>query len=274
MPMELHQLSPLPQSHDEAQPCLEQTQSRSADIIDELVLARGNHMRAPQQQPGVDQCQGQQQPLQALGMAHPGQLQAKAAPVIFEILEQFFNPEPLLVTATGTPAGRFRGDQIPRLASRGRPVHGQIEATGRMFLREGHVGPETALAWQHQGQRLKIGAPAWQTYSWARSRRQTPQPWCSAHWASTPVPNSRSPSKSTSARGGSHRATTANNSFCSAKLDAPGPSIPHSRGKARPRHPTQTYKRLKSLHSVRSTVKCIRAPPPASRCKMRRASGA
>ena len=45
MPVEFHQLSTLPQSHDEPQPCLEQTQGRVAHGIDELLLARGNHVR-------------------------------------------------------------------------------------------------------------------------------------------------------------------------------------------------------------------------------------
>src|SRR5262245_10645868 len=46
-------------------------------------------------------------------------------------------------------------------------------------------------------------------------------------------------------------------------LDSTTPSIAHSSGKARPRHPTPIYKRLESSHSVRSMVNSILAPPPA-----------
>src|SRR4051794_24506557 len=108
MPIEVHQLSTLPQSYDEAQSGLEQTQSRVAYVIDKLLLARANHVRAPQQQPGVDQRQGEQQPFQAVRVADAGQLQAKAPPVVFEIFKHFFNPESLLVTATGPLTGGVR----------------------------------------------------------------------------------------------------------------------------------------------------------------------
>ena len=156
MPMKCHQLSALPQAQDEPQSRLEQAQGGAAHIIDELLLAGGNDMRAPQQQPGVDQRQGQQQPLQTVGMAHAGQFQAKATPVIFKIFEHLFNPKPPLVTATGLLARGCRRNQIPRFSGRGRPVHRQIEAGHGMFLGEGDVRPEAALAGQHQGQPLKI----------------------------------------------------------------------------------------------------------------------
>src|SRR5262249_5306245 len=156
MPMELHQLSTVPQAHDEPQPRLEHTQGGIAYGIDELLLARGDNVCAPQQQPGVDQRQSQQQPLQAVGVAHAGQLQAKAPPVIFEIFKHFFDTEPLLVGSTGALTGRLRGNQIPGFGGGGRPVHRQIEAAGRMFLRERHLGPEAAFPRQHQWQYLKI----------------------------------------------------------------------------------------------------------------------
>src|SRR5215471_13029718 len=251
VPVELPQLSSLPQSHNEPQPGLEQTQGRVTHIIDQLLLTRGNHVCAPQQQPGVDQRQGQQQPLQAIGMTHSRQLQAEAPTVVFEIFKHLFNPESLLVPGTGQLAGGFRGDQIPRLGGRRRPVHRQIEAATPCFWVKVTEAQKRRWPGNTKGNLSKYGAPVRQTYSWARRRRQTPQPWCSAHCAGTPVPNSRSPSKSTSARRGSQWATTANNACCSAKLEAPGPSTSHSRGKARPRHPTPTYKMLKALHSVR-----------------------
>src|SRR5262245_30921574 len=68
----------------------------------------------------------------------------------------YFNPEPPLVTATGQLTGRRRRDQIPGFGGRRRPVHGQMEAAASMLLGEGSMGPETALAGQHQGQPLKI----------------------------------------------------------------------------------------------------------------------
>jgi hypothetical protein len=75
MPVELYQLLLMPQPHNEAQARLEQTQGGGAYVIDEFSLTCGNHVSAPQQQPRVDQGQSQQQPLQAIGMADPGQAQ-------------------------------------------------------------------------------------------------------------------------------------------------------------------------------------------------------
>ncbi len=47
MPVEIHQLSTLPQSQDEPQPGLEQPPGRFAHGIDELLLAGGNHVCPP-----------------------------------------------------------------------------------------------------------------------------------------------------------------------------------------------------------------------------------
>src|SRR5688500_17683754 len=69
MPVKLPQLSPLPESQDEAQPGLKQTQGGLAHVVDQLLLARSNDIGPPQQQPGIDQRQGQQQARQAVGIA-------------------------------------------------------------------------------------------------------------------------------------------------------------------------------------------------------------
>jgi hypothetical protein len=145
-----------------------------------------------------------------------------------------------------------------RKIMKGEDVVTQVEADDRVFLGEGHLGPEAALPGQQQGQHLEGSGPSAPHILMCPQAQLHPQPCCSAHWAKTPVPNSRSPSSSTSAPGGSQPATVPSSAFCSAKLDAPGPSGVHNRGKARPRHPTHTYRRLKLPHSVRSTVKCSR----------------
>lgn len=225
-------------------------------VINDLAPIRGlGHVYAPQQQPCVDQRQGQQQPLQAVGMAHPGQFQAKPAPIVLEILKHLFDPEPLLVTATGPLTSRFRGEQIPGLSDRRRPVQRQMEATDRMFLREREMRPEAALAGQQKGQQLKIGgSAAADILVGAQAQAHAPavvqRPLRQYTRAKLPIPRKR-----TSARRGSHRATIANSAFCSAKLDTPGPSIPQSKGQARPRYPTQIDKRFTAPPSVRSMGK-------------------
>src|SRR5262249_32671420 len=70
------------------------------------------------------------------------------------------NPEPLLVAATGQLTGQVRGEQVPGLGSRRRPVHGQMEATDRMFLREGDVGPEAALAKELGRRNIRVNTVA------------------------------------------------------------------------------------------------------------------
>src|SRR4029450_7190637 len=91
MPVKAYQLPAKPQLPDKAQARLQQTQGRSAHVVNKLLLSTGYDIRAPQQQPRVDQRQGQQQPLQAVRMAHSGQFQAKPAPVVFEIFEHLLN---------------------------------------------------------------------------------------------------------------------------------------------------------------------------------------
>src|SRR5262249_10468886 len=130
-----------------------------AHIIDKLLLARGNDVRAPQQQPGVDQRQSQQQPLQAVCMTDSSQLQAEAPAIVFEIFKHLLDSEPLLVAGTGKLAGRLRGNEIPGL-SRGRcPVHGQVEPSDLMVLSKGNMGPEAALTWEQQRHALKERGP-------------------------------------------------------------------------------------------------------------------
>jgi len=124
MPVELYQLSLLPQAQDEAQPRPEQAWGRMTYVINDLLLAVSKCGRCPQQQPGVEQRQGRRQPLQAVGVAYPGQLRAKAAPIIFKVFEHLFDPKPLFVTATGPLTGRFRSHSMPGLGGCGRPVHG------------------------------------------------------------------------------------------------------------------------------------------------------
>jgi hypothetical protein len=134
MPVKSYQLTAMPQLQDKAQARLQQTQGRLTHVVDELLLSAGDDIRAPQQQPGVDQRQGQQQAVEALGLAHPGEFQAKPAAIVFEIFEHFLNAESRSVTLAGEFTGRFGGNEVPRLDRSRCPIHGQVEARDRMFL--------------------------------------------------------------------------------------------------------------------------------------------
>src|SRR5262245_3778353 len=133
MPVKAYQLPATPQLQDKAQARLQQTQSRSAHVVNALLLPTGNDICAPQQQPGVDQCQGQQQAVEAVGLAEPGEFQAEPAASVFEILEHLLNPEPAGVACTGQLTGRLGGKEIPRLNRSRCPIPGQVEAHDRMF---------------------------------------------------------------------------------------------------------------------------------------------
>src|SRR5436189_4006949 len=113
MPVNLPQLSTLPESQDEAQPGLKQTQGGLAHVVDQLLLARSNDIGPPQQQPGIDQRQGQQQARQAVAMAHASEFQSEAPASVFEIFKHFLNPEALGVARTGEFTGRFGRYEIP-----------------------------------------------------------------------------------------------------------------------------------------------------------------
>jgi len=91
MPVKSDQLTAMPQLQDKAQARLQHTQGGSAHVVDPLLLAAGDDIRAPQQQPRVDQRQSQQQAVEALGLAYAGEFQAKAAAGVFEILKHFLN---------------------------------------------------------------------------------------------------------------------------------------------------------------------------------------
>ena len=92
MPVKLQQLPTLPESQDEAQPGLKQTQGGLAHVVDQLLLARSNDIGPPQQQPGIDQRQGQQQARQAVSMTDAGEFQAKAPASVFEIFRTYAQP--------------------------------------------------------------------------------------------------------------------------------------------------------------------------------------
>ena len=83
MPVKSYQLTAMPQLQDKAQARLQQTQGRLTHVVDELLLSAGDDIRAPQQQPCVDQRQGQQQTIEALGLAYVGEFQAKAPAGVF-----------------------------------------------------------------------------------------------------------------------------------------------------------------------------------------------
>src|SRR6266849_9561875 len=159
MPVKAYQLPAMPQLQDKTQARLQQAEGWSADVIDELLLSAGNDIRAPEQQPRVDQRQGQQETGQAVGMAHAGKFQAKAAAVVFEIFKHFLNPEPLGVALAGEFAGGFSGNEIPGLGGARCPIHIQDEVRDRRLLCEGYPGPTAPLAGEHQGQHLKVQSP-------------------------------------------------------------------------------------------------------------------
>src|SRR5262249_13337482 len=89
--VKLPQLPRLPQSQDTAQAGLKHTQSRLAYIIDQLLLARGNDIGSPQQQPRINQRQRQPQAFQTVSMPHPSELQTKASAIVFAIFKHFLN---------------------------------------------------------------------------------------------------------------------------------------------------------------------------------------
>src|SRR5690348_14932527 len=126
MPVKADQLPTMPQLQDKAQARLQHTQGWPTYIVDELLLATGNDICPPQQQPGVDQGQGQQQAVETLGVAQAGEFQAKPAAVVFEIFKHFLNPKPRGVTLASEFAGRFGSNEIPGLGGSRGPVHSQI----------------------------------------------------------------------------------------------------------------------------------------------------
>src|SRR4030095_11407832 len=115
MPVKAYQLPAMPQLQDKAQARLQQTQGRAAHVVDALLLSTGNDIRTPQQQPGVDQRQGQQQAVEALGLAHAGEFKTNPAARVFEILKHLLNAEPRGVTRTGQLASRLGSNEIPGL---------------------------------------------------------------------------------------------------------------------------------------------------------------
>src|SRR5712691_4636593 len=159
MPVKAYQLPAMPQLQDKTQARLQQAEGWSAHVIDELLLSAGNDIRAPEQQPRVDQRQGQQETGQAVGMAHAGKFQAKAAAVVFEIFKPFLNPEPLGVALAGELAGGFSGNEIPGLGGARGPLQSQVEVCDRRFWGEGDPGPKAPRAGEHQGQPLTVQSP-------------------------------------------------------------------------------------------------------------------
>jgi hypothetical protein len=71
MPLELRQPSPIPQPVDQTQSGLEQAQHWSPQVVYQAVLARGNGISPPQQQPDIDQRQSHQQPSQSVPTQSP-----------------------------------------------------------------------------------------------------------------------------------------------------------------------------------------------------------
>src|SRR5918996_2463988 len=240
MPLELRQPPPVPQPVNQTESGLEQAQHWSAQIVYQAVLARGDSIGSPQQQPDIDQGQRQQQPSQAFPMLQASQFQPEAPAIIFVVFEHLLDLEALAVAGTSPFPVGLRGQQIPRLLAPPVPVHRQVETTNGMFLGESYIRPKVALSrtqgWQHLDPLSPFPAHILlgpQPQAEAPALAQGPL-------AKTPVPNSRSPSKITWAPCSIQPATVPKTSRCSAKLEAPGFSICPSRGSARPRQPTLT----------------------------------
>src|ERR671919_1204043 len=159
MPLELPQPSPVPQPVDQTQPGLKQAQHWSPQVIYQSVLARGDGMGPPQQQPDVDQCQSQPPPCQTFRMLQAGQFQPETPAVVLVVLEHLLNLEAFAVAGARPLAGRRGGQQVPRLFASPVPIHRQVETTHGMLLGEGHRRPETALPWAQGWQHFEGFSP-------------------------------------------------------------------------------------------------------------------
>src|SRR5918992_926824 len=159
MPLELPQPSPVPQPVDQTQPGLKQAQHWSPQVIYQSVLARGDGMGPPQQQPDVDQCQSQQPPCQTFRMLQAGQFQPETPAVVLVVLEHLLNLEAFAVADASPLAVRLGGQQIPRLFASPVPIHRQVETTHGMLLGEGHRRPETAPPWAQGWQHFEGFSP-------------------------------------------------------------------------------------------------------------------
>src|ERR687891_253147 len=155
MPLELQQSSPVPQPVDQAQPGLEQAQHGSPQVVYQAVLAGGDRVGPPQQQPNVDQRQGQQQPRQTVPVPQARQFQPEAPAVVLVVPEHLLDLEALAVAGASSLTGGLGGQQVPGLLASPVPVHRQVETTDGMLLGEGHSGPEAALPWTQGRQHLE-----------------------------------------------------------------------------------------------------------------------
>src|ERR671918_2948104 len=155
MPLELRQPPPVPQPVNQTESGLEQAQHRPPQVVDQAVLARGNGMGSPQQQPDVDQRQGQQPPRQTLRMLQTRQFQPEAPAVVLVVLEHLLDLEALAVAGARPLASGLGGQQVPWLFAPPVPIHRQMETADGMFLGEGHSRPEAALPWAQSRQHLE-----------------------------------------------------------------------------------------------------------------------
>src|ERR687891_1460835 len=153
MPLELRQPPPVPQPVNQTESGLEQAQHRPPQVVYQAVLARGDSIGSPQQQPDIDQGQRQQQPSQAFPMLQARQFQPEAPAIIFVVFEHLLDLEALAVAGTSPLPVGLRGQQIPRLLAPPVPVHRQVETTNGVFLGESYIRPKVALSrtqgWQH-----------------------------------------------------------------------------------------------------------------------------
>src|SRR5918998_1091357 len=160
-------------------------------------------------------------------MLQARQFQPEAPAIIFVVFEHLLDLEAFAVAGTGPFTVGLGGQQIPRLlAPRSQYIARWRPATACFWVKA-TFGQNRHSPGHRAGNIWNPSAPSRRTYSWARSRRQRPQPCFKDHWARTPVPNSRSPNNITSAPSGIQPATVPKAYRCWAKLEAPGPSIFH-----------------------------------------------
>src|ERR687891_1220028 len=159
MPLELRQPPPVPQPVNQTESGLEQAQHRPPQVVYQAVLARGDSIGSPQQQPDIDQGQRQQQPSQAFPMLQARQFQPEAPAIIFVVFEHLLDLEALAVAGTGPFTVELGGQQIPRLLAPSVPVHRQVETTNGMFLGESYIRPKVALSRTQGRQHLELFSP-------------------------------------------------------------------------------------------------------------------
>jgi hypothetical protein len=115
-----------------------------------------------------------------------------------------------------------------------------METTNGMLLGEGHPGPEAALPWVQGWQHLEGFSPfPAHIFGGPQPRAETPA-LLQGPLGQNPSAKLPSANNITSAPSGIQPATVPKASRCWAKLEAPGPSIFHSKGSAQPRQPTLT----------------------------------